>query len=86
MITRYRGANSNLRTQLGRICNVAGVALWGKPFQNRRYSAEIDLNRDFPQHVAARWLGHSENVAFKHYLRTTDEDFRLAAGIDDGKS
>ena len=55
--------------------------MWVKPFQNLRSSAEIDLNREFPQHVVARWLGHSENVALKHYLRTTDDDFLRAAGV-----
>ena len=55
--------------------------MWVKPFQNLRSSAEIDLNREFPQHVMARWLGHSENVALKHYLRTTDDDFLRAAGV-----
>ena len=33
-------------------------------------------------HVVAHWLGHSENVAFKHYLRTTDDDFQRAASFD----
>jgi hypothetical protein len=33
------------------------------------------------KHTVARWLGHSENVAFKYYLRTTDEEFRRAAGL-----
>ena len=55
--------------------------MWVKPLQNLRSSAEIDLNREFPQHVVARWLGHSENVALKHYLRTTDDDFLRAAGV-----
>ena len=82
VITRYRHRNSNLRTQLGRICKAAGVEMWQKPFQNLRSSAEIDLNQEFPQHVVARWLGHSENIAFEHYLRTTDADFMRAAGVD----
>ena len=34
-----------------------------------------------PQHVVARWLGHSENVALKHYLSTTDDDFLRAADV-----
>ncbi len=57
VITRYRSRNCNLRTQLSRICKAAGVDMWVKPFQNLRSSAEIDLNREFPQHVVARWLG-----------------------------
>lgn len=32
--------------------------------------------------LVGHWLGHSENVAFKHYLRTTDDDFQRAASFD----
>lgn len=81
VITRYRSTNSNLRTHLGRICKVAGVDMWIKPFQNMRSSAEIDFNKDFSQHTVASWLGHSESIATKHYLGITDDDFRRAAGI-----
>lgn len=81
-ITRYRSKNANLRTQLERWCKAAAVDMWGKPFQNLRSSCEIDLNNHFPMHVVARWLGHSESIAFKHYLRTTDDDFKRAASMN----
>ena len=35
--------------------------------------------RRFPLHVVAAWLGNTPNVAEKHYLNTTEEDFMLAA-------
>ncbi len=34
----------------------------------------------FPAHVAAGWLGHSGEIARKHYLMTTEDHFRKAAG------
>jgi len=82
VITRFPNKNSNLRTQFGRWCEKAGVTMWVKPFQNMRSSCEIDLNQQgYPQHTVASWMGHSENVAVKHYLRTTNDEFRRAAGL-----
>jgi len=78
-ITRYRDRNSNLRTQLGRIAQRAGVTLWPKPFQNCRSTRESELCETFPEYVAAAWIGNSPKVARKHYLQITDEHFKRAA-------
>lgn len=32
----------------------------------------------YPSHVVVSWIGHSENVARKHYLQTTDAHFEKA--------
>ena len=32
----------------------------------------------YPSHVVVSWIGHSEKVARKHYLQTTDAHFELA--------
>ncbi|MBL9164421.1 MAG: site-specific integrase [Planctomycetaceae bacterium] len=79
VITRYRDANSNLRTQLERIIAKAGLKPWPKLFQNLRATRATELAADYPAHVAADWLGHSTMVAQKHYWRTTDADFEKAA-------
>lgn len=78
VVTRYRGAGKNLRTQLERIIRSAGLTPWPKLWQNLRASRATELAADFPAHVAAAWLGHSTAVAAKHYWQVTDEDFEKA--------
>ncbi|NLF06670.1 MAG: site-specific integrase [Pirellulaceae bacterium] len=78
VITRYRNANSNLRTQLERIIRKAGLEPWQKLFQNLRATRETELVETFPLHVVTSWLGNTAAVAAKHYLQTTDEHFQRA--------
>lgn len=79
VITRYRLANSNLRTQLERIIKRAGVKPWPKLFNNLRASRETELEETYPSHVVCAWLGNSPDVARKHYLQVRDSDFERAA-------
>jgi len=79
VITRYRQANANLRTQLLRIIGYAGLNPWTKLFQNMRASRETELTERFPIHVVCAWLGNSTTVATKHYLQVTDDHFKRAA-------
>ena len=78
--------NCNLRTQFKRILKRAGVPSWPKPFQNLRASRETELAREFPLHVVTEWLGNTPQIALKHYLRVTDEDFAQACGEGAAKS
>lgn len=80
VITRYRQANINLRTQLERIIEKAGVELWPKLFQNLRACRATELAAEHPAHVAAEWMGHSTLIAQKHYWTVTDGDFDRATG------
>jgi integrase len=79
IITRYRSSRSNLRTQLERIITKAGLKPWGKPFQNCRSTRETELAAEYPAHVVCTWIGNSEAVARKHYLRVTEADYNRAA-------
>ena len=79
VITRYRDANANLRTQLQRIIRKAGVPSWPKLFHNLRASRETELTDSFPIHVVCSWIGNSALVAQKHYLQVTPEHFERAA-------
>ncbi len=81
VINRYRGTNINLRTQLTRIIDKAGVDVWPKLFQNLRSTRETELAENFPIHVVCEWIGNSEAVARKHYLQVTEEHFEQASGI-----
>ena len=79
VITRYRHANANLRTQLHRIITDAGLTPWPKVFHNLRSTRQTELSEHYPDHVVCSWIGNSQAVAAKHYLQTTDEHFAKAA-------
>lgn len=79
VVTRYRDANANLRTQLLRIIRRAGLKPWPKLFQNLRASRATELASEHLAHVAAAWLGHSTVVANKHYWQVTEADFAKVA-------
>jgi len=80
-VGRYRDAEANLRTQFGRILEVAGVKPWPKPFINLRSTRRTELQEVFPDHVVNAWLGHSGAVAAKHYLQVTDEHWGNGANF-----
>lgn len=78
VVTRYRDATQNLRTTFEKIVIRAGLVPWQKPFQNLRSTRETELMEIYPAHVVVSWIGHSEKVARKHYLQTTDAHFEKA--------
>lgn len=77
----YGLALKNMRTQLQRLCDRAGVSRWPKAFQNMRASRASELVRDHAAACATAWLGHSPTVAARHYWSASPEDFRRAAGL-----
>lgn len=79
IITRYRQANANLRTQLERIIKKSDLAPWPRLFQNLRSTRETELLKEHPIHVVCAWIGNSVSVAQKHYLQVTEADYRLGA-------
>jgi len=80
-VSRYRDKTQNLRTQLGRILEIAKVEQWPKLFVNLRSTRRTELQELFPDHVVNKWLGHSGKVAEKHYLQVTDEHWRKANNL-----
>ena len=78
IITRYREATQNLRTQFQRIIHKAGVEPWPRLWQNLRSSRATELADAYPIQAATAWLGHSPQVAERHYLQVTDEHMRRA--------
>ena len=83
---RYRAAadtpkgwvSCNVRTPFEKLIRRAGLTPWPRLFHNLRASCETDLAADFPAHVAAAWLGHSPDVARKHYLQVRESDYEAA--------
>jgi integrase len=78
VVNQYRDAGQNMRTMFVRIVRRCGLEPWGKPFQNMRASRSTELEDEFPTHVAAKWLGHSPDVARKHYHMVHDGHFERA--------
>ncbi|MCL2329780.1 MAG: site-specific integrase [Phycisphaerae bacterium] len=78
VITRCRDGSVNLRTQLERIIQQAGLKPWPKLFHNLRATRETELAESFPLHVVCAWIGNSQAIAAKHYLQVTDEHFDRA--------
>lgn len=54
VITRYRDVNANLRTQLERIINRAGLKTWPKLFHNLRSTRQTELAERYPIHVVCQ--------------------------------
>lgn len=80
VISRYRKPAINLRKNLERIIEKAGLKIWPKLFQNLRATRQTELCEQWPEHVVCAWIGNSQQVARKHYLHVTDEHFERAAG------
>jgi len=78
VITRYRDAETNLRTQLLKIIRRAGLKPWPRLFHNMRASRQTELMQTHPIHVVCEWLGNSRLIAQEHYLRVTETDFDKA--------
>jgi hypothetical protein len=62
----------NLRRSALRSLKKAGITLWPDLMVNLRKTRQIELTDIHPQHVVCAWLGNSEDVAKKHYLKVTD--------------
>ncbi len=78
VITGYRDATQNLRTQLTRIIKQAKLEPWPKLWHNLRSTRQTELCEAWPSHVVCAWLGNSVDVATRHYLQVTDEHFEQA--------
>ena len=79
VITQYRRLNTNLRTELLRMMDRAGVAPWPKLFHNMRSSRQTELADVYPIQVVCEWMGNSEVVARENYLQMLDAHYERAA-------
>jgi len=73
------GRNTNLGTLFKKYILMAGETPWPKPFHAMRASLETDLLNEgkVKPHTIARWMGHSIQIALKHYARIKDDDFAI---------
>jgi len=73
-------SGDNMRTQMARIIEDAGITDWERPFQNLRSTRSTELARmGIEIQNYCRWLGHSPKVALDHYLQVQTRDFDRAA-------
>jgi integrase len=77
VIRGYR-AEQNLRTHFTRLVKRAGLEPWPKLFHNLRSSCRTELQERFPSHVCDSWLGHSTQIAERHYLQVTEDHWNTA--------
>ncbi len=73
-----RSSKKNLRAWLERAILQAGLTPWPRLWQNFRATRATELADQYPSHVAASWLGHTERVADRHYRQTTTEHYERA--------
>lgn len=83
VITRYRSASSNLRTQFLRILKRAGLKPWPRLFQNLRASRETELFQAYPLETACAWIGNTPQVAVIHYLNDPAKDDHFQRAIQE---
>ena len=75
LLPRTLTGASNLRTTFTKIITRAGHKPWPRLFQNLRASCATDWVERYPNHVVAKWLGHSPMIAAAHYLQTREQHF-----------
>lgn len=80
VLVRHRG--ESLSRILMRCIRRAGLSVWRKPFHSLRASCSTDWVEEFPIQTVANWLGHSPEVALRHYLQVKESHFNRAAGVD----
>jgi len=67
-----------LRKPLERAIKAAGLEVWTRLWHSLRSSRQTDLEERFPSHVVCKWMGNSESIARRHYLRVTDQHYAKA--------
>jgi integrase len=81
VISRVRITNKNLHSPFQTIARRAGLGTIIRPFDNMRMTRSTEVERKFGSKKESLWIGHSERVMIKHYLRLDDNDYAEAAGI-----
>lgn len=82
VVTKTRDSGDNLRTQMSRIIEHAGVEPWPKVFQNLRATRATEVADQYGEARESKWIGHSRKIARKHYFQVTDDDYAKAAATE----
>jgi len=57
----------------------SGIGTIVRPFDNMRMSRSNEVDSMFGSKKESLWIGHSERVMIKHYLKLKDEAYASAA-------
>lgn len=79
VVEKTRDPKNNLRSQMTRIIERAGMEPWPKLFQNLRSTRSTEITKQWGAALESKWIGHSQRVADRHYFQVTDEDFNRAS-------
>ncbi|MFT3784737.1 MAG: site-specific integrase [Tepidisphaeraceae bacterium] len=85
VLPRFRNPAQNFRTQFTKLLTHLGIDPWPRLFQNLRSTRQTELAENWPSHVVCAWMGNTERIALGHYLQTTEDHFRKAAGLPEKK-
>lgn len=81
VIDRLRHGSCNWRGKFLQAIKQAGVGTWQRVFANLRASRETELiQMGYPAYDVTSWLGNSPEIAKRHYVMPTDDQFRKAVG------
>jgi site-specific recombinase XerD len=72
-------ADSTFASHLERAIKRAGLDRWPRLWHSLRSTRQTELEQRFPTYVVCQWMGNSESIARKHYLKVSDEHFTTAA-------
>ena len=79
--TAFGWKNCNLRTSFQKIIKRAGLRPWPRLFHNLRSSCETESMRNHPMPTVVAWLGHTEEIARRHYCQVTQDEIAKAAAF-----
>lgn len=80
-VGKYRDAAAvNLRTQLLRLIDRAGLSPWPRLFNALRASRATEPASEHRSAACTAWLGHTAAIAEKHDHMVREEDHARAAG------
>lgn len=65
---------------LRRAIRLAGLKPWPKLLDNLRKTRATEVSHQFGPKAESEWIGHGEEVALRHYLMVTDDQWAIATG------
>ena len=68
-----------LTSRFRKILKRAGVPMWGNFFKSMRATRDTELRRRFPEYQVNHWIGHTQDVAERHYILNTVESMQEAS-------
>jgi len=79
VIQRFQGTQRHL-SGLSKIIRDAGLDTIVRPFDNMRMSRSNEVRKRWGETKESLWIGHTKEVAKKHYFDLDDDEFAEAAG------